>query len=482
MDNTMVSRRAGAIAFTAVVTAGLLAGSAPLPASASPSSDLVTADVSFPAGDGTTLHGTIVAPAGGASPGPAMALVHGGGPGPREWLRQEAEAFARAGIVTLIYDKRTEGYSLVDRSYPRLADDALAAVRLLRARPEVDPARVGLWGLSEGGWVAPLAAATSDEVAFVITVGASGVAPARQEAWAKANRLREAGVSGSLARVYPATVVRVAADADVFPEANYNPVPALRRLRQPVLAVWGERDQVSPPAESLSIFAGALSEGASPGYTLRILPGGDHAGYLATAGGFAIHNWITTAGRFAPGYVELIGSWVRDLAGGPPPPSADPAPAQTALTVELPPLPWYESPTAQLAALAIMTLGFAGYPLTGLVRRLARRRPTPARGPARWLAIAGLSTVLGWLGYTGVLVLSTETIVGPAILGRTVPWLVLQALSAGTVVAAVVTAAAIWRAYRRGEAGRWSVVRLGLPLAAAVVFLPSALYWGLLLP
>src|ERR687897_587767 len=90
----------------------------------------------------------------------AMALIHGSGPGPRELRRADAEAFAREGIVTLIYDKRTEGYSesgLGERSYELLAQDALAAVRALRAHPEGDPGAVGLWGRSEGGWVGPLA-------------------------------------------------------------------------------------------------------------------------------------------------------------------------------------------------------------------------------------------------------------------------------------------------------------------------------------
>lgn len=137
--------------------------------------DVRSTEVSITVSDGATRHGTVVAPADIAAPGPAMVLVHGGGAGPREWLRQEAEAFARAGIVTLIYDKRTDGYTLTQRSYQRLADDALAAVRRLRTWPGVDPDRVGLWGVSEGGWVAPLAAVASEEVAFVITVGASGV-------------------------------------------------------------------------------------------------------------------------------------------------------------------------------------------------------------------------------------------------------------------------------------------------------------------
>jgi hypothetical protein len=67
--------------------------------------------------DGLTLGATLHVPA-GARPGlPGMVLVHGSGPRTKEHHRAEAEAFARAGIVTLAYDKRTAGYSLTQRSY-----------------------------------------------------------------------------------------------------------------------------------------------------------------------------------------------------------------------------------------------------------------------------------------------------------------------------------------------------------------------------
>ena len=79
-----------------------------------------------------------------------------------------------------------------------LADDALAGLRLLRTRADVDPARLGMWALSEGAFVAPLAASRSTEVKFLITVGAVGMTPAVQTAWAYGERLRHAGVSGSL--------------------------------------------------------------------------------------------------------------------------------------------------------------------------------------------------------------------------------------------------------------------------------------------
>src|SRR3954454_11107902 len=188
-------------------------------ASAAPAG-LTEQEVSFTNGE-VTLHGTVLAPAGaGQRNRPGMVIVHGSGRNQREGYREEAESFARAGIVTLIYDKRA-GYSKTNRDYSALADDALAAVQTLRARSDVDPARVGMWGVSEGGWVAPLAASRSSEVGFLVTVGGPGTAPAQQQSWNLANRFADAGVSGSLANTVTDTGMRVFVGAGLFPEAYY---------------------------------------------------------------------------------------------------------------------------------------------------------------------------------------------------------------------------------------------------------------------
>lgn len=116
----------------------------------------------------------MIAPAATGRKLPGLVLIAGAGSRDRDAYRPEAEAFARTGTVVLIYDKRAE-YSRATSSFTDLADDAAAGVRLLRARPDVQPTRVGVWGHSEGGWVAPLAASRSAAVNFVVVAGASAL-------------------------------------------------------------------------------------------------------------------------------------------------------------------------------------------------------------------------------------------------------------------------------------------------------------------
>src|SRR5918993_5627713 len=192
MTATLVLRIAGLRRFVAalVVLLGLV-GLPPARASASGSipapSGLTSTDVSFAGFGGLALHGTVLAPAKTTgTPRPGVVLVTGSGSGTsREYLLTEAIEFARQGVAALIYDKRSVGYTFVRRSYSELATDTLGAIDALRAQPGVDPAKVGVWGLSEGGWVAPLAASRSGEVAFVIVVGGNAMTPIRQQLWSE---------------------------------------------------------------------------------------------------------------------------------------------------------------------------------------------------------------------------------------------------------------------------------------------------------
>jgi dienelactone hydrolase len=431
--------------------AAVLAVSSPAP-TAAPSGD-----VTFTS-HGVTLHGTVVAPAEGG-PAPGIVLVHGSGEHDRDDYRAEAEAFAKAGVATLIYGKRTEGYSLFERDYSVLADDALAAVQALRSRPGVDPGRVGVWGLSEGGWVAPLAASKSQDVSFVVTVGANGISPDRQQAWALENYLRRGGVTGSLVDMVASTNMRTLAGAGAFPEAGYDPVPVLERVKVPVLGLWGDLDRLTPPGEAMRIFRETLERTGNRQYTLKVFPAAQH-GLRRTTDGF------DKLDGFAPGYLEFVGGWVTGLAAGPVTPSSDPPPRQDRESAALAPLAWYEAPWLQIGVWALALLAFA-------VAAAARRKGTPLPRPARWLATTGLLGTVGFLVYYVALVIGAAQSPGPVLFGRTLPWLALQAIAVGVVVAGAFTAVSWWR--KRN-------VRVGVLMAGAVLFVPWAVHWGLLLP
>ena len=435
------------------------------------------ADVSFTGGGGLILHGTVIGPVTPHSPTPGIVLVGGSGAGPRAEYQYEARAFAAAGITVLVYDKRTIGYSFDHRDFSVLADDALGAVGTLRRTSGVRADQVGLWGFSEGGWVAPLAASRSGGVAFLITLGASGFSPLRSQTWYLAGTLRHRGDTDSLADTLAGPTARLLGETGAFPEAGFDPLPALRALRIPVLALWGEHDMQDPPAESAAVLRSTLT--ASPSVTIRFLRGGAHNARL-TSDGFdrlgAAPGPGAPQGAFAPGYFDTMTGWVHQITSGNLPiSSADDPPQQTTASVDAG-HSWWTSAWAQLTVLAALILAFAGYLLWSFTDR--RSRPTQPRIRfARLLACFGLVSVLATILYLASILANNAQTLGPIVASRTLTWLGLQLLALLTAALLAGTAISTARAYTGLLVRRR--IALGILLTFACLWLAWAITWGL---
>ncbi len=157
---------------------------------------LVACEIEFAGCDGTRLAGTLTLPR-GTGQFPVVVAVHAASGGTRDvpLHRHLASFLPSLGVAAFIYDRRGEGASdgRPGASLTVLTGDVRAAVSVIARQPEVRASRVGLWGHSQGGWIAPTAAAGNDMVAFLIVVAGSGVTPHEQMIFATANLMREAG-------------------------------------------------------------------------------------------------------------------------------------------------------------------------------------------------------------------------------------------------------------------------------------------------
>lgn len=310
-------------------------------------------EVTVPAG-AVTLAGTLTRPE-GAGPHPAVVLVTGSGSherdepvaGHRPFLVL-ADALTRAGAAVLRLDDRGVGGSggaKRECTYEELAADVRAAVAFLAARPEVDPARVGLLGHSQGGYLAPLAA--GPDVAFVVmlagpAVPGEDVLVAQNELLMAASGAPAEKIAAQVAYVHELAALLRAGDVDGAREltrariavqaptlsaaeieamspvapvlgafVTYDPAPSLRALTVPVLALYGELDLQVPAAQSEPVARALLA--GNPDATVRTITGVNHLMQPATTG--RVEEYASIPTTIAPEVLEAITGWVRTHVG-----------------------------------------------------------------------------------------------------------------------------------------------------------------------
>jgi len=325
------------------------------------------------AGGDVTLAGTLTIPE-GEGPFPAVLLLSGSGAQNRDGeilghkpILVLADDLTRAGIAVLRMDDRGVGGStgrLGRSTLEDLAGDANAAARLLRRRPEIDPARVGLLGQSQGGLVAILAAQGSDSVAFVVLLASPGVsgvelmvrqtemlaaaagdgpADIRRKAKSQEGIMKlvaagadSAALHAELRKALRAEAMatgegRLPADADLEARIRSelrtlrspiyvslvasDPRPALKELRTPVLALGGDLDQQVDPQQNLPEIRRALELAGNEDVTTHSFPGLNHLFQRAQTGGVEAYGRIEQT--MDPAVLKKVREWIRARFGRP---------------------------------------------------------------------------------------------------------------------------------------------------------------------
>ncbi|WP_062984815.1 alpha/beta hydrolase family protein [Nocardia anaemiae] len=309
-------------------------------------------DVTYRDGD-ITIAGTLTLPEGNG-PFPAILMISGSGPQDRneELMGHKpflllADTFTRAGYAVLRTDDRGVGGTsgkLDDATYNDLAEDAAAGVRFLRARPDIDPARVGLFGHSEGGYLAPLVASRPDSgVAFAVLMAgpavpgwevlieqnrallsAGGASQARIDdqvtyitEWTNLIRSGDLAAAKDLAfRHNESLPPNQRASAETLNAYNttymasfitYDPAPALSALRIPVLAFFGTKDMQVLATQNEQPMRDRLA--ADPDATVHVFPDLNHLMQPADSG--LPGEYTSNETTIAPDVLTYTTTWLN---------------------------------------------------------------------------------------------------------------------------------------------------------------------------
>jgi dipeptidyl aminopeptidase/acylaminoacyl peptidase len=199
----------------------------------------------------------------GNGPCPAAVIVHGSGPSRRDngWYLTLTHYLQDAGIAVLLPDKRGSEKSAGDwrsASMEDLATDARAAIEFLRDRFPGKFSRIGVIGLSQGGWIAPIVAANPNQADYLVSLVGSTLPAYDVLVYEETHNLREMGflpgVSDGIARL--STFVLVNFSQKDFWEAvgNFDPMTYWRQVTVPALALFGGDDTNVPSQRSAALL------------------------------------------------------------------------------------------------------------------------------------------------------------------------------------------------------------------------------------
>jgi pimeloyl-ACP methyl ester carboxylesterase len=305
-----------------------------------------------------SLSGTLTLPP-GSGPFLVAILLHGSGPhdrdetllGHRPFLVL-ADHLTRKGIAVLRFDKRGNGKSTGDYANATTEDfasDCQSAIAYLKTRKDIDSKRIGLIGHSEGGIIAPMVAARSKDVAWIVLLAGPGLngedslllqskailrttgvnegqiattlnfnkqtyALVRQQTNREAleSKLADLVQSSGMSLTLPSSALQLQMSMLVSPWfryfLDYDPVPALQKTQCPVLALNGEKDLQVPAQENLASIGKALQTGGTKDFQITPLPGLNHLFQHCPTGSPTEYGAIEET--IAPEALDAVSDWV----------------------------------------------------------------------------------------------------------------------------------------------------------------------------
>lgn len=290
------------------------------------------------------LAGTLLMPKSGSRPFPAVITSTGSGQQTRDEpmpypnlkgfrpFRQIAENLAARGIAVLRVDDRGVGNStgfdtLEQATTFDYADDVRAQVAYLRTRREIDPKGIAILGHSEGGIIAPLVAASDPKIAAIVIL--AGTAKRGDEVLLyqmnrplelNAAMKEEEKAKGRAENQQILKTVMEGGDTSKLPALfryrwtkaflSYDPLPTIRKVRQPILIVQGGLDQQVTP-EQAEMLAKAARETGNIDVTMQVFPKLNHLFLPAINTGDESEYSKIEVQSLGNDFVKAIGDWLQ---------------------------------------------------------------------------------------------------------------------------------------------------------------------------
>lgn len=316
--------------------------------------------------DNISLGGTLTLPS-KEGKFPVVVLISGSGAQNRdsELLGHKsflviADYLTKKGIGVLRFDDRGVGESKGDRNVATTKDfatDVSAAVEYLKTRKEINTKKIGLIGHSEGGIIAPMVAANSKDISYIVLLAGTGIpgdelliqqtylvgkAAGMSEEDLKVDGDANAKIYSimkkeknveeakkQLTAIIKASFDELPADQKPSPEEvdaviaqqlavitspwfqyfiSYDPSLILKDVKCPVLVLNGEKDVQVPSKINTQAIKNALEKGGNKRVTVVEFPNTNHLFQECTT--CSVDEYEKLEQTFSPVALKQIADWI----------------------------------------------------------------------------------------------------------------------------------------------------------------------------
>ena len=261
--------------------------------------------------DGLKIRGTLHLPE-GDGPFPGVLWVHGSGQARRNGAGSWPHSFTSQGMAMLAVDKRGVGESEGKYALPggghdnrrhmlRRAKDVREGLKALAAHEKINADHVGLTGISQAGWVIPVAAADNPLVTFNIILSGGATPISVEGVFSRVAREDASGArSISIEEALKKTRAHRPRDKDFD--------KFFAAMQAPSLWIYGGKDRSNPSQLCIEMIEGIRDEHERD-FTLKLFPNGAHSLMEARYGGAAEYG---TLAERVPGLYQTITDWMRE--------------------------------------------------------------------------------------------------------------------------------------------------------------------------
>jgi dipeptidyl aminopeptidase/acylaminoacyl peptidase len=227
--------------------------------------------------DSLMLSGMLFLPE-GQGPFPTAILIHGSGPSKRNspWYLSVTKHLQESGIAVLLPDKRgcekSEG-KWIGASFEDLSSDVISSIGFVKNQSIYKSNDIGIIGMSQGGWIAPVVATKSKDISFVICMSGAVVTTDDQLLYEEINNIAPYTYTFIARLVAPLTSNNLKKKDFFAPIAGFDPVPYLKKISIPLFYAFGENDKNVPVEQSIA----RLKENNLNDFKVKVYPDGGHA-------------------------------------------------------------------------------------------------------------------------------------------------------------------------------------------------------------